>query len=79
MVEVMNGVPIRVASAMNTWMDCVFIVKPTEVEEAKEILEIAWNAFWKQSNEPYGEFLENALYEAGIEYEVFYTNETEED
>lgn len=78
MVEVMNGVAIRVYSAMNDWMDCVFVVNEDDVEEAKEILEMTWNAFWKQNNEPYGEMLEDAMYEAGIEYEVFYTNEAEE-
>ena len=77
--EVINSSVIRVYSTMNTWMDCIFLVSEKDKGEAICVLERAWNEFWEQSSEPYGDWLETALYEAGIEYDVFYTNETEED
>lgn len=70
---------IRLFSTLNQWMDCVFLVIEEDKEYAIDVLDRAWNQFWEQNDEPYGDFLENALYEVGIEYEVFYTNKTEED
>jgi len=75
--EVKSGV-IRVFSTLNSWMDCIFLVSETEVGHAKEILEIAWDEFWEQNDTSYGEWLEMAMYEAGIEYEVFYGKVEEE-
>lgn len=72
-----NGV-IRVFDTLNSWIDCIFLVSETEVENTKQVLEKAWDEFWEQNDEPYGVFLERALYEAGIEYEVFYKNAEEE-
>ena len=70
---------IRLFSTLNQWMDCVFLVMEEDKEYAIDVLDRVWNQFWEQNDEPYGDFLENALYEVGIEYEVFYTNKTEED
>lgn len=46
-VEVLKESVIRVQSQLNDWMDCVFIVSKDDEEKAREVLEKAWDSFWK--------------------------------
>lgn len=46
-VEVLKESVIRVQSQLNDWMDCVFVVSKDDEEKAREVLEKAWDSFWK--------------------------------
>ena len=63
---------IQVASLVNEDMDCIFFVQREEKEQALRVLQKAWDDFWDQQCEPFGDFLTSAMKEAGIAYEVYY-------
>ncbi len=75
-----NKVPVHVFSTMNEWMDCVFIVDNENADKAAEILDSAFaDWFDADTSEAYGDYLCRALYEAGIEHEMFGKCENEDD
>ena len=70
-------VEINIYSATNTWMDATFTVAAADEHRAQEVLDKAWNAYWEDPEaecECYGDWLEAAMKEAGIEYEVSYAD-----
>lgn len=75
-----NKVPVHVFSTMNEWMDCVFIVDNENADKAAEVLDSAFaDWFDADTSEAYGDYLCRALYEAGIEHEMFGKCENEDD
>lgn len=69
---------IEVCSDMNEWMDCIFLVSKEDEKAARVVLEKAFDEFWDQENECYGDWLESKMKEAGLSFEAFYTaNETQ--
>lgn len=79
MVEVVDGIGVRVSSAMNPWMDCIFVVKEENIEEAKEVLLKAWNDYWEDDDGwCFGDFLETRMDSSGIPFTSYYESEEEE-
>lgn len=78
-----NKIEINVTSEMNDWMDATFtIINDKDWRKAHETLKKAWDAYWddpEAEDQCYGDWLENAMQEAGIEYEVTYANDNEDD
>ncbi len=76
MVEVLECSVIRVSSVLNEWMDCVFVLRKDDEEKAIEVLKKAWDDFWKD-NEGwcYGDYLEERLVSANIEFDSYYAND----
>lgn len=74
-------VVLNVCSEINEWMDALFVVNKENANEAKEILDDAFYAWFKLDDddesldEPYGDFLERALRTFGINYTVYYSKE----
>jgi hypothetical protein len=69
---------INIYSETNTWMDATFTVDVKDEARAREVLNKAWEAYWEDEdaeNECYGDWLENAMQTAGIEYEVTYADD----
>lgn len=78
MVEILKSGVVRVQSSLNPWMDCIFLV--SNEKRAKEVLQKAWDDFWEDGDcECYGDFLEEALTEANINFESFYAGSTSGD
>ena len=74
-----KDVALEVFSTTNEWMDCVFFVSEDEADRAAEVLEEAFGKWFDEGgSEAHGDWLEDAMTEAGIEYEVFYTGGGEE-
>ena len=77
-VEVLKESVIRVQSQLNDWMDCVFIVSKDDEEKAREVLEKAWDSFWKDGDGwCYGNYLEDKLVNAGIAFDAYYADAEE--
>lgn len=75
MVEAIRKGIIRVQSSMNEWIDCIFLVDEEKEGNALEVLEKAWNDFWKSGEGwCFGEFLESRLAEENIEFDVYYAD-----
>ena len=79
MAEKISGrfINIRVNSALNEWMDCIFIVESEDADRAVEVLNEAADEFWDTNCACYGDFLEESLQKAGIEYDAYYKKEQE--
>ena len=78
MVDIVKGTCIRIFSCENEWMDCIFLVDKKDTEKAKEVLEKAWNDFWEEETSCcYGDFLKDRMKAAGIEFEIFFTDEVD--
>ena len=71
MVEILTGQYIRVHSELNDWMDFVFFVNPWDVVKAVLVLNKAADQWWDENDECIGDYLEECLKNAGIEYEVY--------
>lgn len=75
-----NKVPVHVFSTINEWMDYVFIVDKENAEKAAEILDTAFSDWFNTgTSEAYGDWLCEALTNAGIEHEMFGKCEDEDD
>ena len=76
MVEVLECSVIRVSSVLNEWMDCVFVLRKDDEEKAVEVLKKAWDDFWKDDEGwCYGDYLEERLASANIEFDSYYAND----
>jgi hypothetical protein len=73
---------INVWSVMNDWIDAIFCVSDEQREEAEVILARGFDE-WQEAEEgcdvPCGSYLCGLLDKAGIEYEVYYKGNVEED
>ena len=50
MVERIEDTCIRIRSEMNEWMDCIFIVSEEDAVRAEEVLQEAWDSYWKDGD-----------------------------
>ena len=66
---------IQVFSTLNEWIDCIFLVNKADKEKATKLLIDKFDEWCEKEeaqDEPYGEWLSRALYEADIYFEVYY-------
>ena len=74
---------INVWSDMNTWIDfCVVIGAYENFEEAEEIVRKAYDDWWELEDaafEPIADYVSRCLYENGIEFEIYFKDESEEE
>lgn len=78
MVDILKDSVIRVRSALNDWMDGVFLVSPGDEEKAAEVLRKAFDSFWEDGDGwCYGNYLEAKLVEAGIAFDAYYADAEE--
>ena len=66
---------INVYSEINDWMDCLVTVKTEDAPVATGVLEKAWTSYWEDpeaEDQCYGDWLDWALQQAGIEHEMYY-------
>lgn len=71
-VSIRETACIQVYSMLNEDMDCIFFVSAEDQDAALLVLEKAWDDFWEQQWEPYGDYLTGEMQKAGISYEVYY-------
>ena len=66
---------IRIHSEMNESMDCIFIVSEEDAVRAEEVLQEAWDSYWKDGDGwCYGNYLEDKLIKAGIAFTSYYAD-----
>lgn len=67
---------INVYSEMNSWIDCLVVVSTEDAPMTTGVLEKAFDEWCEPTEEAhdqcYGDWLEWALQEAGIEHEIYY-------
>lgn len=72
---------INVWSDMNTWIDFCILVD-NDFEKAEEIVRKAYDDWWELEDaafEPLGDYVSRCLYESGIEFEMYFKDESEEE
>ena len=73
---------ILIYSDMNTWIDFCILVSDKDFNKAKEVIEKAYDDWWTVSNaefEPIGDWVSDKLKENGIEFEIYFKYEEEEE
>lgn len=74
---------INVWSDMNTWIDfCVVIGAYEDLTKAEEVVQKAYDDWWELEDaqfEPLGDYVSRCLYESGIEFEIYFKDESEEE
>ena len=66
---------INVYSDMNVWIDCLVVVSTEHAPVVTGVLEKAYESYWEDpeaEDQCYGDWLEQALQQAGIPYEIYY-------
>lgn len=65
---------VNIYSEVNPQFDAIFEISCQSDEyKAIQILSKAYDKWFElETSEPWGEYLEDALYEAGIQYDVYY-------
>ena len=72
---------INVWSDMNTWINFCILVE-NDFEKAEEIVKKAYDDWWELEDaqfEPLGDYVSRCLYESGIEFEIYFKYESEEE
>lgn len=72
---------INVWSDMNTWINFCILVE-NDFEKAEEIVKKAYDDWWELEDaqfEPLGDYVSRCLYESGIEFEIYFKDESEEE
>lgn len=74
---------IWVMSEMNTWIDfCIITENEKDMDRAKKIVEAAYNDWWGIEDaqfEPIADYIGSRLYEKGIEFDIYFKNESEDE
>ena len=74
---------INVYSDMNTWIDfCIVIGAYEDLTKAEEIVQKAYDDWWELPDAqflPIAEYIGNCLEDNGIKFEMYYSNEEEDD
>lgn len=73
---------INVWSDMNTWIDFCILVSEPDFEAARAIIEKAYNEWWELPDaqfEPLADYMSICLKECGIEYEIYFKEDEEEE
>ena len=73
---------INVYSDMNTWIDFCVLVDEEDFENAKLIIEKAYDDWWELPDaqfEPLGDFIGGKLTENGINFEIYFKEEKAEE
>ena len=74
---------INVYSDMNTWIDfCIVIGVYEDFTKAEEIVQKAYDDWWELPDAeflPIAEYIGNCLEDNGIEFDMYYSNEEEDD
>lgn len=74
---------INVCSDMNTWIDfCIVLKNNHELLKAEEIVRKAYDDWWELPDvqfEPIADWIGRCLTGNGIEYEIYFKDESEED
>ena len=72
---------INVWSDMNTWIAFCILVD-NDFNKAEEIVRKAYDDWWELEDaqfEPLGDYVSRCLYESGIEFEIYFKDESEEE
>ena len=72
---------INLYSDMNPWMDLIILVNDEDFDKAKEVAEKAFDDWWTASDaefEPIGDWISDKLKENGIEFEIYFKYEEED-
>ena len=70
---------IWVVSDINTWIDFCILTE-NDVEKAKLIVETAYDEWFESTNcETIADYIGTKLYENGIEFEMYFKNESEDE
>jgi hypothetical protein len=68
---------------MNTWIDfCIITENEKDMDRAKEIAKAAYNDWWEAEDtqfEPIADYIGSRLYEKGIEFDIYFKNESEDE
>ena len=73
---------ILVYSDMNTWIDFCILVSDKDFNKAMEVTAKAYDDWWELPDEqflPIAEYIGNCLEDNGIEFDMYYNNEEEDD
>ena len=73
---------ILVYSDMNTWIDFCILVSDKDFNKAKEVIEKAYDDWWTLPDaefEPIADWVSDKLKENGIEFEIYFKHEEEEE
>ena len=73
---------ILIYSDMNTWIDFCILVSDKDFNKAKEVIEKAYDDWWTVPDtefEPIGDWVSDKLKENGIEFEIYFKYEEEEE
>ena len=67
---------ILVYSDMDTWIDFCILVSDKDFNKAMEVTTKAYDDWWEL---PDAEYIGNCLKDNGIEFDMYYNNEEEDD
>ena len=73
---------ILIYSDMNTWIDFCILVSDKDFNKAKEVIEKAYDDWWTLPDaefEPIADWVSDKLKENGIEFEIYFKHEEEEE
>ena len=73
---------ILIYSDMNTWIDFCILVSDKDFNKAKEVIEKAYDDWWTLPDaefEPIADWVSDKLKENGIEFEIYFKYEEEEE
>ena len=73
---------ILIYSDMNTWIDFCILVSDKDFNKAKEVIEKAYDDWWTLPDaefEPIADWVSDKLKENGIEFEIHFKYEEEEE
>ena len=73
---------ILVYSDMNTWIDFCILVSDEDFNKAMEVTTKAYDDWWELPDAeflPIAEYIGNCLEDNGIEFDMYYNNEEEDD
>ena len=73
---------ILIYSDMNTWIDFCILVSDKDFNKAKEVIEKAYDDWWALPDaefEPIADWVSDKLKENGIEFEIYFKYEEEEE
>lgn len=79
---IVTRICINVFSELNPWIDFCILVDEMQFNKAKEIVEKAWDDWWDDDcgyDEPIADYISSCLTDNGIEHEIYFSDDNEEE